>query len=577
MNLFRKDGRRHWRLPAVAFAGTLFAFQAISLLGAQSASAAESCSFSGGVVTVTLPAAADSATFTQGASGEVDVNGSQCSSATVSNTTTIDVTGSAGNQSVSIDLSTGDWGAINWAINLGSGIGDSLDVTNATNATSVELDWGANGIDLNGDGNLDVTQTSVETFTAEAGSGGDVINAGGGGAVGAAFPQAITITGGAGDDTVSGGSGDDILVGGVGTDTVDYSAFSGGVQVNLTTGTATGAGSDTLATFENIVGGSGNDTLTGDGSANTFTPGAGNDRIHGAGGTDTLDLSGSPNPVTVDSAAGTTTGDGSDRFNNIEDIVGSSASTDTLDFSGETAAVTVDLGAGTISGSSSGLTTESGFENVMGSPQDDTITGDGGPNNLSGAAGNDTITGAAGNDTVIGGPGNDTITGGTGNDTVIGGFGDDMITGGTGNDLIKPGAGTDSVIGGGGFDTVSYAGATAKVSIDLSLGTVSSSEGDDTLSAIGGAVGSPFADTINGDGSNNLLVGGLGNDTIRGGLGDDTVNGGKGDDTLIGGSGDDLIRGGPGNDDLFGGIGTDIGFGGSGSDTCTSIEVEHSC
>jgi hypothetical protein len=63
--------------------------------------------------------------------------------------------------------------------------------------------------------------------------------------------------------------------GGVGTDTVDYSASSAGVTVNLTnTGAQSGgdAAGDILSNFENVVGSAHNDTITGD--ANTSALGS---------------------------------------------------------------------------------------------------------------------------------------------------------------------------------------------------------------------------------------------------------------------------------------------------------------
>ena len=53
---------------------------------------------------------------------------------------------------------------------------------------------GANGIDLNNDGDLDVTVAGVENFRVESDSAGqDVINAGGTTITGAAFPTARRI------------------------------------------------------------------------------------------------------------------------------------------------------------------------------------------------------------------------------------------------------------------------------------------------------------------------------------------------------------------------------------------------
>jgi hypothetical protein len=75
-------------------------------------------------------------------------------------------------------------------------------------------------------------------------------------------------------------------------------------------------------------------------------------------------------------------------------------------------AVTVDLRAGT---SSSGDTL-SGFEDVFGSPHDDTLIGDGGSNRLYGWLGDDVLNGRAGNDRLAGNGGADEADGGVGND-----------------------------------------------------------------------------------------------------------------------------------------------------------------
>jgi Ca2+-binding RTX toxin-like protein len=93
-----------------------------------------------------------------------------------------------------------------------------------------------------------------------------------------------TITGSAGDDEISGYLGDDKLTGGAGFDTVHYRA-STAVVVNLATGKASGGdGNDTIAEFEAIVGSSFNDTLTGDGLANTLNGRVGNDALDGGAG-----------------------------------------------------------------------------------------------------------------------------------------------------------------------------------------------------------------------------------------------------------------------------------------------------
>lgn len=96
------------------------------------------------------------------------------------------------------------------------------------------------------------------------------------------------IRGGLGNDTMTGGSVDwDI-------DSVDYRDMTGGVNVNLTTRVATGAGgNDLIQGFENVNGGSGNDTLTGGYGANTLYGGAGNDILNGDGDSRFYDSRGS--------------------------------------------------------------------------------------------------------------------------------------------------------------------------------------------------------------------------------------------------------------------------------------------
>jgi RTX toxins and related Ca2+-binding proteins len=99
--------------------------------------------------------------------------------------------------------------------------------------------------------------------------GDDVLNGGSGN---------DTLNGGEGDDVLDGGLGNDALNGGNGRDTADYRLASGGVTVNLATGTASGAaGNDTLSGIEDVQGSTYNDVLTGDGNANVLR-GNGGDR-----------------------------------------------------------------------------------------------------------------------------------------------------------------------------------------------------------------------------------------------------------------------------------------------------------
>jgi Ca2+-binding RTX toxin-like protein len=86
---------------------------------------------------------------------------------------------------------------------------------------------------------------------------------------------------------------------------------------------------------------------------------------------------------------------------------------DGTDFDHQHHAVTVNLATGT---SSSGDRL-SGFENVLGSPEGDTLIGDDGPNRLHGYYGDDVLKGRAGDDTLIGQGGADEANGGAGTDS----------------------------------------------------------------------------------------------------------------------------------------------------------------
>jgi Ca2+-binding RTX toxin-like protein len=106
------------------------------------------------------------------------------------------------------------------------------------------------------------------------------------------------------------------------------------------------------------------------------------------------------------------------------------------------------------------------FQNIVGSPFADTITGDNQDNVLIGNDGNDTISGSEGNDTLWGDtnendsagsifglnsywsktPGSDSLSGGAGNDRLFGGGGDDVLDGGVGADTLTGGSGKDTFI-----------------------------------------------------------------------------------------------------------------------------------
>lgn len=154
--------------------------------------------------------------------------------------------------------------------------------------------------------------SQTEAFTITGGGGNDTIRGGSG---------ADAINGGNGNDLIIAfnGDGNDTVNGGAGVDTLDYSATTGALTINLAlaTGQVTGslAGTDTVTAVENFIAGAANDTITGDAAANNLNGGAGNDIIRGGTGNDAL-LGGLGNDQLFGNAGidALTGGAGSDRF-----------------------------------------------------------------------------------------------------------------------------------------------------------------------------------------------------------------------------------------------------------------------
>lgn len=109
------------------------------------------------------------------------------------------------------------------------------------------------------------------------------------------------ILGNALDNTIAGGEGIDVLDGGAGSDLLSYKYSTRAINANLSSGKATTGGSDndTVRNFENVVGSSYSDTITGDTKGNVLDGGddtgydwlyglAGNDLLIGGGGSDQL-------------------------------------------------------------------------------------------------------------------------------------------------------------------------------------------------------------------------------------------------------------------------------------------------
>jgi Ca2+-binding RTX toxin-like protein len=403
-----------------------------------------------------------------------------------------------------------------------------------------------------------------------------------------------TLTGGAGNDDVNGNAGDDIvneeaaangadnLEGGPGggCDTINYGARTTSTNINETTGTLWGAAAegDNGGGFELLVTGSADDTLTGDSSAESFQPGAGNDTVDGnaQGGTDScllgfdfLDLSVVAGPANFNLITGTATGNGTDTFSDLEGYVGTNGN-DTV-VVGDTAANGNTLGD-FLGGN--GIDTVDATANTLGITIDLSVFGNG-----------QEVENA------FGGSGNDTITGNVLNNRLLGNAGNDIISAGTGNDFVEGGLDNDTLIDGGGADRLSYRNAPSGEVIDGANGFASGGDGEDTL--VGGwefILGSNFNDDITGGQNsvnvptrikgfkgNDIITGTNSTDTLAGGAGNDEIRAGSGDDSLKGGAGKDLLLAGSGDDRLNGGRGKDRGIGGPGFDVCRGTETEQSC
>jgi Ca2+-binding RTX toxin-like protein len=424
-------------------------------------------------------------------------------------------------------------------------------------------------------GTIDGFENIIGTAFDDAlfGSGDDTIN---------------RIDGGAGNDFIEGGAGADLLIGGLGSDTLSYYGTTAGniivdlskqAALNATTGALTGgtdgiggdAQGDKFTGFENLVGGHGNDILTGDGNANIIVGSVGDDVINGGAGNDTLGgRSFSAGPyLAADSPTGTMSGNdiiyggaGNDLIlgDDGSDQLDGGAGTDTLSYAASVAAVTVDLsqqatvdingvfsGGNLQMGGDAAGDTIAGFENLIGSTFGDKLTGNSGINVISGGAGDDTINGGAGNDTLDGG-----TSGETSGDTL-----DYSYLGVTTKLTVTLGA-WDSTTGTSAVTKTS--GVTGDIDTISNFENVTGGAGNNTLT------GNDAANHLVGMGGNDVLSGGGGNDFLEGKDGNDTLTGGDGNDTLFGGDGNDVISGGAGHDVIAGGDGDDIIEGGAGSD-----------
>nr|WP_294816392.1 M10 family metallopeptidase C-terminal domain-containing protein [uncultured Sphingomonas sp.] len=394
---------------------------------------------------------------------------------------------------------------------------------------------------------------------------------------------ADNVTGDAGDNVFFEAGGADVYNGAGGSDTVDYSAATSSVTVNLNTATAqntgTSTGSDTITNVENLVGAAANtNTLTGGSTtANRLVGGALADFLIGSGLGDIL-IGGGGNDVIFGDYVntfntGATTADGADVIEGgagNDQLVGGMGNDILRGGDGDDTLVG-GIGNGTAAGLSTVYTNDGGQDTFDGGEGSDiayayyTDQTGGIAFDLANVAGNSAITMggvAAGSFTSIervifrGGSGVDIVKGGGTLDTLVGNAGDDILDGWFGNDTLSGGLGNDTLIGGEGLDTATYVNATAGVNVDLRIAGAQDTggEGIDTLSGIEYLTGSNFGDTLRGNDAFNLLV----DNAVAGAAGQtDSLFGYGGNDSILvtraagtvatnvnidGGDGDDLLE-----------------------------------
>ena len=372
------------------------------------------------------------------------------------------------------------------------------------------------------------------------------------------------MNGNAGDDFLNGTQYDDIVIGGDGNDNL-----SGGM-VNTAGGWV--SGNDTLD------GGAGDDTLQGLQGNDILMGGVGNDTYWfnlGDGQDCIIDYGG--NLDTIKFGAGISEGDITFARSGMDLVLGIAGTTDQITIQGWGSGYSypidrIEFADGTVWDQA---------RITSGIPAPGIITGTSGSDSLAAWAGESaTLQGLEGDDFLYGNSGADTLIGGAGNDYLSGGAGDDTY-------VFNLGDGQDRIVEDAGYlDTIQFGAGIAASDI------TGARNGDDLVLSIAGTTdqitiqnwgyGAPwgidrieFADGTIWDATQIASLvpsGGSGingtesADFLSGTDGNDVINGFGGDDVMIGGAGDDLLKGGTGNDVLDGGEGTNILDGGTGDD-----------
>ncbi len=197
---------------------------------------------------------------------------------------TFNVTSVALGSAYKIQAANGDHVTVgSLAPGLGGTLADILDQVNVVSYTSTD----AVSLIFDDSGNADTTAKHITFSGFDADGNVSMLGLAPGG-LSWRLPStsSVTVLGGAANEVFSMQSVVAItpltIVGGTGSNTLDYSSYNTGVSVNLELGTATDLAG--IANIQNVIGGSGNDTLTAGADRSILIGGGGADQLFAGSG-----------------------------------------------------------------------------------------------------------------------------------------------------------------------------------------------------------------------------------------------------------------------------------------------------
>jgi Ca2+-binding RTX toxin-like protein len=422
---------------------------------------------------------------------------------------------------------------------------------------------------FNGAANNDtvIARSQPNTFDLTAGGGGFLNGT-------LRYQNSERLVGGASDDTFRFTNAGNVSLGidaGDGNDLLDYSLRTSGSTFNLATGKFTSAG--TVTGVEQIIGSTGNDTLTGPatgavwnltaanrgnvagttfeqieilagGSGNdTFLPVAGGSvsgSISGGSGVDVLDLTQQVNPAIVNFAVNTASGVG--KFAGLEQFVGSGPTATAIGGNGSNGWKITGVNSSLL-----GSTQLNGFGELVGGSGNDTFT------IQPGGALSGQIQGGGGINTVSApnAPNDWTLTETGGDVAGISFSGMQVFTGNAAADTFRliGNAAATRITGGSGNDTLDFTYATPNVEVNLQLLSATRVAAFSSIEAVQGSSGNDHL--LGSNTSSTFTLSGLDSGTARTTAFSsfENLTGGSGNDTFLispGGSSSGVLSGGSG-------------------------------